>query len=279
MSKKIAGLLGFLFVLFLFYADSATARSVRVVNSKPDQVIDVKTALGYSTIIEFPSKPISAVLGDQDAFKLEFVQNAITLKPLISRAKSNLFVFTEYERFNCTIMTSSPSDVDYIVKIQSRHQEDARDSSESRSSKPREVVHPVNLSAKHNGFTLKVSSVGHYDSDGESRGVSLINFQISSKNVPYTFTPTAIGVKQRSSFLTLESLYVDDLNLMPGDAPTTGKIALLDENFNRNIPFQVVFAVPATKSPKAKPYRLTISIDPKPSPRKQKPTQPQTKEN
>src|SRR5260221_731277 len=90
------------------------AKNLRQLQFNENQVAEIHTALGFSTILEFPSRPISAVLGDQDSFKLEYVGNSITIKPLVAHAKSNLFVFTEFERFNCTLRAGSSDDVDYV---------------------------------------------------------------------------------------------------------------------------------------------------------------------
>ena len=110
----------FLFPAFLLFGlpwqSSVQANVIRRIEADEDKVALVRTAVGFSTILEFPSKPLSAVLGDQDSFKLEYVGNSITVKPLVSGATSNLFVFTEYNRFTCTLKSGAKSDVDDILQ-------------------------------------------------------------------------------------------------------------------------------------------------------------------
>jgi len=112
MLKFFCSLLSFILVPNLTFG-----KGVRTIEATEDTIIPVKTALGYSTVLSFSTKPNSAILGDQDSFKLEYVGNSITLKPLIAHATSNLFVFTPYERFNITLKTGTPLEADYHLKL------------------------------------------------------------------------------------------------------------------------------------------------------------------
>ena len=75
-------------IILLLFARPTLAASIREIKGTTRSLIAIQTAIGFSTILEFQSKPLSAVLGDQDGFKLEYVGNSITLKPLIHGAKS-----------------------------------------------------------------------------------------------------------------------------------------------------------------------------------------------
>ena len=60
---------------------------------------------------------MNVVLGDQTAFRVEFINDSITLKPLRSGAKSNIFIFTDNDRFNLTVKSGSVALVDYVIRI------------------------------------------------------------------------------------------------------------------------------------------------------------------
>jgi type IV secretory pathway VirB9-like protein len=67
---------------------------VRKIEVKPDQIVTVRTAIGIATIIQVPERPNSIVVGDQAGFKVEYLDQAITIKPLHSGARSNLYTNT-----------------------------------------------------------------------------------------------------------------------------------------------------------------------------------------
>ena len=64
---------------------------IHTVKMKPDQILLVKTALGIATIVETPESIQSAIIGDQSGFKIEYLDRAVTIKPLRASARSNLY--------------------------------------------------------------------------------------------------------------------------------------------------------------------------------------------
>ena len=237
-----------IFVLIcMIYSFESYAKTVRTVEADESKVVLINTALGYSTIMEFTSKPLSAVLGDQDAFKIEYVGNSITLKPLLSRAQSNLFVFTEYDRFNCTLRTVAPAEVDYIVKVSapSRGYPVLADSAGILPAPTRSVTHSrkVQKTAIWHGYALRVRSVAEIKGEN-SRTVTVYEVELSSKKVQYAFSAGAIGVKQSDHFIPIESLFLDSAELNPGKLPVHGKIVILNADYQPGRPLSILFAVP-----------------------------------
>ncbi len=111
--------LAVLFLSLLAHADAALVRKFEV---KTDQIVIVKTAIGVATIIQVPDRPTSLVVGDSEAFKIEYLDQAITIKPLRSNAKSNLYIYTDWRRFNVQLVTSSESAADYIVYLNAKQE-------------------------------------------------------------------------------------------------------------------------------------------------------------
>lgn len=107
-----------IFSLLLGEQSFASGR-VRTVEVKKDQIVHVKTALGVATIVQVPDRPNSLVVGDQNAFKVEYLDQAITIKPLHGNARSNLYIYTDYRRFNVQLVTSSEAVADYVVYLES----------------------------------------------------------------------------------------------------------------------------------------------------------------
>jgi hypothetical protein len=63
---KLALICGTFGIALLTNSTLAYAASIREVKGTNRSLIPIQTALGFSTILEFQSKPLSAVLGDQD---------------------------------------------------------------------------------------------------------------------------------------------------------------------------------------------------------------------
>ena len=245
----------FLLLSILLFMKSAESKSIRTVTVGEGEVVNVKTSLGYSTLLEFSSKPTSAVLGDQDAFKLEYVGNSLTLKPLLPRAHSNLFIFTEFDRFNCEIRTVSMDQVDYIVRIRAKE----------KSYPLEEVEHAehfvktsIQKEATYDGFALKVISQAKEQDLSHPRSVTLIDFELSSTKRAYSFQAGSVGVKQLGKYLRAESIYLDRVDLTPSGGPIHGRIALLSQDFNSRLPVRLLFAVPDVRIPR-KAHLIEVS--------------------
>src|SRR5271163_1125096 len=104
-------------LVLLSFAAGFAASPARKVRVRKDEVITVRTALGIATIIQVPDQPTSVVLGDSSAFKVEYLNQAITIKPLHGRATSNLYIHTDYERYSVKLVTGQQSVADYVVYL------------------------------------------------------------------------------------------------------------------------------------------------------------------
>lgn len=106
------------FAILLFLLPLSTWARVRTVEVKKDQIVTVRTALGVATIIQVPDRPNSLVVGDQSAFKVEYLDQAITIKPLHGSARSNLYIYTDYRRFNVQLVSGPEISADYVVYLE-----------------------------------------------------------------------------------------------------------------------------------------------------------------
>lgn len=109
----------FLISITLF---AASDRRIKHVKAVTDQIIPVKTAVGVATLIQLQEHPNSAIIGDQDSFKVEFLDKGITLKPLHHHARSNLYLYTETQRFNLLLTTGPATQADFVVSLEEKSQ-------------------------------------------------------------------------------------------------------------------------------------------------------------
>lgn len=89
-----------IFVLAMCLVPAAEAKSIRMVKLSEKDLETVLVEPGYSTLIKFDSHPEPGLIGDQDAFKVEYMKNMVAIKPLVSKGQTNLFLFTKEGQFN-----------------------------------------------------------------------------------------------------------------------------------------------------------------------------------
>lgn len=100
----------------LFLA-SVSFANIKNMTPKNDDIIEIKTALGIATIIQIPDSVQSAVMGDQSAYRIEYVDQAVTIKPLRGGARTNLYLFTKERRYNLRLTVVPQNLAYYIVYI------------------------------------------------------------------------------------------------------------------------------------------------------------------
>ena len=230
----------FLFVLFLLLLVAfpiARAQSgihkTRVVTTTENDVTPIHTAMGYSTILQFDAKPTTAVLGDQDAFRVEYVGQSLTIKPLLRTAKTNLFVFTDYDRYNFQLGTVASNLADYIVKVQKRSENpvamgssgqhtddpgvqippDARATQQSQNNEAENSPYlTINRSGKCSALGLRLSSISWDESSNWVSFHFFLNLDPKiSKRRKFRFDPGDIAILQGNRSLPIETLFFDRL--------------------------------------------------------------------
>lgn len=103
--------------LAAFLLASVTLASVKTLSPKNDEILEIKTSLGIATIIQLPETIQSAIMGDQSAYRIEYVGQGVTIKPLRGGAKTNLYLFTKEGRYNLRLSVVPQNQAYYIVYI------------------------------------------------------------------------------------------------------------------------------------------------------------------
>lgn len=155
-------------ILLILFTPFADASRVRTVDVQKDQIVTVKTAIGVATIIQVPDRPTSLVVGDSEAFKIEYLDQAITIKPLRSNAKSNLYIYTDWRRFSVQLVTSAEAQADYIVYLRGKQEKPT----------PTEVINWTNvaLGAEADGLKASIGRLGRLRSE-----YLFVEFQLKGK--------------------------------------------------------------------------------------------------
>ncbi len=109
-------------IIHIFSASLALAspNKVRKTTVAIDELITIKASVGIATFIQLPEVVQKSVVGDSAAFRIEFLGNEITLKPLRYGAKTNLYIITKERRYNFRLITVNQDQADYVVYVQPR---------------------------------------------------------------------------------------------------------------------------------------------------------------
>ena len=203
---------------------SDAAQRVRRVPVQGDQIVTVRTSIGIATIIQVPDRPNSVVVGDQDSFKVEYLDQAITIKPLNSGAKSNLYIYTDWRRFNVELVSGAEATADYVVYL------------DIPREKPESKITPKDVGVKWTDFKnllrndnliLNVKRIGRMKD-----GTLLVEFSVTSTKKE-AFKPEWIWISQNGVTKPIHNLFMSALEVTP-QRTLLGVLQLRDADLNVN---------------------------------------------
>ena len=239
--------------LLALVANYSYGKGARTLTLSDSQVGEIRTAIGFSTILQFDSRPSSVVVGDQDAFKIEYVGNSLTVKPVLPSTRTNLFVFTDYDRYNFTLVSSRRGEVDYTVVVKRKRSE----SSPTQVMEPQTIAEPpkseraINKKVTVAGTTLSVQRA----SQQASGTVSVIAFTFAKAGKPVTFEAGDIDIRQQGKSVPIENLYLESAQL--SQRPIHAQLVLRRGDFKESLPVTLTFTPPGAHSKTAK---VTFSL-------------------
>lgn len=170
---------------------------VRNVMAGADDILTIRAALGIATIIQVPETIQSAIIGDSSGFKVEYLDKAVTIKPLRWGVKTNLYLNTEKRRYNLRLVTLSQNIADYVVYV--KHPE----------AKPTSRWTPVARFAEGSGLKFTVARVGF-----SNQGFILLDAKLTtSSGESLTLKPEEFLIIQNGSSKVINGLFLSDLKL------------------------------------------------------------------
>ncbi len=214
-----------LWFMLLAPAIGFAGERVRHVECHNDQIVTVRTSLGIATIIQVPDRPNSVVVGDQDKFKVEYLDQAITIKPLQGGAKSNLYVYTDYRRYNVQLVTGPEALSDYVVYL------------ENEKRKTKEKVSSLSWmkyvrATQNEEIQFETKRLGR-----ASEGVLLIEFQIQALRNS-EFRPEWIWLTQDSRARPVQNLFLSATKVGTGEK-AEGTMQVLWRDVDPTRPLQI----------------------------------------
>lgn len=105
-----------LIAFFAFFIMSVSHAKVRDLYVSANEMGQINLKMGQSTILRFTEKPKKVVIGNQNYFNVEFIDNDVTIQPL-GTAKTNLFVYGEYNTYGLILNVDNNSNYDDLVLV------------------------------------------------------------------------------------------------------------------------------------------------------------------
>ncbi len=183
-------------IVILLISQPARAH-VRNVVVSTDEILTVRAALGIATIIQVPDTIQSAIIGDSSGFKVEYLDKAITIKPLRWGVKTNLYLNTEKRRYNLRLVTLSQDVADYVVYV--KHPE----------SKPASKWTSINRFAESGSIRLSAMRVGF-----SNQGFILLDLKLTtSSSETLLIKPEDLWILQGGTSKVINGLFLSDLKV------------------------------------------------------------------
>ena len=220
--KYVAACLLSVPLLASFKSIHASAPRIRERIMKVDDILIVNAGLGIATIIQIPETIQSMIIGDQSAFKVEYLDRAVTLKPLRSGAKTNLYLITASRRYDGKIQNVTQDLADYVVYV--------------KKPKAEEGVkwRPAALNAENEHIKFSIDRIGT-----TADGFLLIDGLLTSRNGKTSqLAPKDFWVLQNGKSRTINSLFLSDLTISKNKSAVTG-LSVAKGDLISNVPIAI----------------------------------------
>lgn len=224
MKTKLLTLLAFSFLTL----NSNASERVRRVPVRGDQIVTVRTSIGIATIIQVPDRPNSVVVGDQDSFKVEYLDQAITIKPLAGGAKSNLYIYTDWKRYNVELVSGSEAVADYVVYLENPKEKPVTGSSADTGIKWTDFKNHL----RSDSLELHVKRLGR-----TIDGILLVEFIITSKKKE-AFRPDWLWLTQNGETRPIHNLFLSALEAS-SQRGISGVLQMREADLNTSEPVRI----------------------------------------
>ena len=231
---------------FLCLDAQAKAKSIRHIAAGADEVVTINTALGLSTLLELGGRPKGVIVGDQDAFRVEYAGEALAIKPLMAKARSNLFVSMPNETFRFRLRVVSQGEADFAVKVKPKRRDEPNPSGQrialESSARVTNLTKNQTKTATKDALTLVA-----YLAEQEDKNPSIvISFQIFLGpsvfgNRGLMLAANDFHVLQEARDVTITQLTLNQMTVSENH-PVTGEIILARRDLTLKNQISMIFA-------------------------------------
>jgi len=226
-----------LLLAFTIFSEISFGAPSRTLQMKEGELARIYVSPRFSTILQFEAHPEPGLIGDQDAFKVEYMRNLVAIKPLTSRGKTNLFIFTKEGQFNFQLIASNENhdNVVYVKRAGSQTPEKLL-TTERVVLVDDQMTKMLNESVHRKNTKLTVISL----STPKSKSTLVIKFELERKQADkdelFKIAKENISLKQKGSNLLIENIYLENSRPDKNRYVTKGLLLLRAEGVKPNFP-------------------------------------------
>ena len=162
---------------FIVYSSSILASGIRTVKVNDKKMQPILLKMGKASVLRFSEKPKKVVIGNQNYYSIEFIENDLTIQPL-GDVETNLFVYTPYRTYGFILRVCHSCRYDDLVYVKWKSRYTPRTKRKVRSKRI----------PGHKGIGLSFSIKGELDgmvvktSTDLARNLRMIDLQIKGAN-------------------------------------------------------------------------------------------------
>lgn len=246
----------FLLMLLLSLAPPVFAKSMRTVRLAEGEMEAIYVQPGFSTLIKFDSHPEPGLIGDQDGFKVEYMRNLVAIKPLVSKGKTNLFIFTKEGQFNFQLVASRERHDNMVYVTPKRDAGYVPPGVKVAVPVDELVTRRLNKTATVGTNKLTLESVAVPG----SRSTLVLKFMIQEKAIKgqdnYRLDQELLAVFQGAKAVKIENVFLETKRLRGGSFDTAGLILIRAADLKNGEPIKLRY------SPKTSTKELSVSFTP-----------------
>ena len=102
--------------LLFFYLPVAIGGQIRTVRVNDTKMQSINLKMGKASVLRFTEKPKKVVIGNQNYYSIEFIENDLTIQPL-GNVETNLFVYTPYRTYGFILRVCQACRYDDLVYV------------------------------------------------------------------------------------------------------------------------------------------------------------------
>ena len=102
--------------LIMACAQSTLASGIRTVRVNDTKMQPILLKMGKASVLRFSEKPKKVVIGNQNYYSIEFIENDLTIQPL-GDVETNLFVYTPYHTYGFILKVCHSCRYDDLVYV------------------------------------------------------------------------------------------------------------------------------------------------------------------
>lgn len=224
----------FVLLCLLTFQCPAHAKSSRTVHLSESDLESIYVEPGFSTLIKFDSHPEPGLIGDQDGFKVEYLKNLVSIKPLVSRGKTNLFIFTKEGQFNFQLIASRGKHDNIVYAQASPDKGDFRPSGRKIAISINDLMtRKMNKFVVHGNTKLTLESI----SMPRSRATLVLKCSVETKldgKRAEKINPDSFSIYQGTNLIRAENIFLDTKAVPPSGIRVTGFILLRADSMKKN---------------------------------------------